>query len=85
VESRCYIWVTGAAGWYSERTERLQIVTDKRSYRPGDVAKVLVVTSVPDAHVLVTAEGRDLYSKQVIRAKKLFGRQTPRCWSLDPR
>ena len=35
VESRCYIWVTGAAGaWSSDRGERLQIVTDKKSYRP---------------------------------------------------
>ena len=68
VESRCYVWVTGESeGWYGGRTERLQIVTDKKSYRPGDVAKVLIVTGVPGAHVLVTAEGRELYTKQVIR------------------
>jgi uncharacterized protein YfaS (alpha-2-macroglobulin family) len=71
VESRTYVWVTGSArSWYSDGGERLQIVTDKKSYRPGDVAKVMIVTGVPDAHILVTAEGRELYSKQVIKASK---------------
>ncbi|HTM48996.1 MAG TPA: MG2 domain-containing protein [Bryobacteraceae bacterium] len=71
VESRCYIWVTGSAGgWYTGGGERLQIVPDKRTYRPGDIAKVLIVTGVPDAHVLVTAEGRDLYTRQVIKASQ---------------
>src|SRR5262249_25280245 len=55
---------------YSERGERLQIVTDKKTYRPGEVAKVLIVTGAPDTHVLVTAEGRELYTKQVIKASK---------------
>ena len=70
VESRCYIWVTGAGGWTSDRGERLQVVTDKKSYRPGEVAKVLIATGAAGAHVLVTAEGRELYSKQVIQASK---------------
>src|SRR2546423_10308026 len=30
----------------------------------------MMVTGVPDAYVLVTAEGRELYSKQVIKASK---------------
>lgn len=69
VEDRTYVWVTGAAeSWYGARRERLQIVPDKKSYRPGEVAKVLIVTGVPDAHVLVTTEGRGLLSRQVVTA-----------------
>lgn len=69
VEDRAYVWVTGAAeSWYGARRERLQIVPDKKSYRPGEVAKVLIVTGVPDAHVLVTTEGRGLLSRQVVAA-----------------
>jgi Large extracellular alpha-helical protein len=71
VESRTYVWVTGSArSWYSDGGDRLQIVTDKKSYRIGEVAKVMIVTGVPDAYVLVTAEGRELYSKQVVKATK---------------
>ena len=69
VESYTFIWVTGsAAGWYSGQGERLQIATDKKSYRPGEVAKALIVTGAPGDYVLVTAEGRELYSRQVIKA-----------------
>jgi hypothetical protein len=68
VVGRAYVWVTGGAAWYGERRERVQIVPDKKSYKPGDVARVLIVTGAPDAHVLVTAEGRALHSRQVVRA-----------------
>jgi uncharacterized protein YfaS (alpha-2-macroglobulin family) len=69
VESYAYVWITGSAGaWSSGQGERLQIATDKKSYQPGDVAKVLIVNGAPDTYVLVTAEGRELYSKQVVKA-----------------
>ena len=59
----------GAGGsWYRGSGEQLQIVTDKKSYKAGEIAKVLIVTGVPDAYVLITAEGRELYSKQVVHA-----------------
>lgn len=66
VADDAYIWVTGAdAAWYGARRERLQIVPDKKSYRPGEVAKVLIVTGTPDAHVLLTTEGRELRTRQI--------------------
>ncbi len=69
VESDAYVWITGDAGWWGGgQGERLQIATDKRAYKPGDVAKVLVVTGAPNTQVLVTAEGRELYSRQVVKA-----------------
>jgi hypothetical protein len=69
VENRTYVWVSGGSSmWYSERRERIQIIPDKKSYRPGETAHVLVITGVPDAHVLFTAEGQELFSKQVVTA-----------------
>jgi len=71
VEATTWVWVTGGGEgpwWYRGRGERVQIVTDKKSYQPGDVAKVLIITGVPEAHLLVTAEGRDLLSRQVLHA-----------------
>lgn len=69
LEDRAYIWVTGALpAWYETRRERLQIVPDKKSYRPGEVAKILIVTSAPGAHILLTTEGRAILTRQVVVA-----------------
>ena len=68
VEWRTYVWVAGNAGWYDQRRASVQIVPDKKSYRAGDVARVLIVTGVDDAHFLVTTEGRALHSRRVMQA-----------------
>ncbi len=69
VEQYTYVWVSGSgeSGWYSQKT--VQIVPDKKSYRPGDTAKVLIVTGRPNTAVLVSIEGRDLRSERVIRSQ----------------
>ncbi len=69
VEGRDYVWVTGPGqSWYGARQERLQIVPDKKSYTPGETARLLIVTGTPDANVLVTTEGRELFTHQVVKA-----------------
>ena len=69
VEDQAYVWVSGeAAGWYGARRERLEIVPDKKSYKPGEVAKVLIITGAPEAHLLVTTEGREVYTRKVVAA-----------------
>ena len=69
VENRTWVWVSGGtAMWYSERRERIQIIPDKKSYRPGETARVLVITGVPEAHVLVTAEGQEIFMHKVMDA-----------------
>lgn len=69
IEDTAYLWVTGGAGWYEESRERLRVVTDKKSYRAGETAKVLIVTGVPSARVLVSVEGRVMHTVQVVHAK----------------
>ncbi len=70
VQDQTWIWVTGSAGgWYSEKRERLQLVPDKKSYKAGDRAKILIVTGTPSARVLVTAEGAEILSRQIVDAK----------------
>ena len=68
VEDAAWVWVTGGQSWYGPRAERLQIVPDKKSYRPGEVARVLIVTGVPEAHLWVTTEGRGLYTSELVTA-----------------
>ncbi|MBZ5544130.1 MAG: hypothetical protein LAO07_10685, partial [Acidobacteriia bacterium] len=57
------LWVSGAT--YAQagpEYQRLEIYPDKRFYRPGDTAHILIVTHRPGAHVLVTAEGQQVYT-----------------------
>ncbi|MGH9787343.1 MAG: MG2 domain-containing protein, partial [Candidatus Acidiferrales bacterium] len=69
VEGRDYVWVTGpGASWWGARRERLQIIPDKKTYAPGETARLLIITGTPDANVLVTTEGRELFTHQVVKA-----------------
>jgi uncharacterized protein YfaS (alpha-2-macroglobulin family)/protocatechuate 3,4-dioxygenase beta subunit len=56
-------WVWSAAeGWAIASAGRstLEIVTDKRSYRPGETAKVLLNATTPNLDVLFTIEGESV-------------------------
>ena len=63
----------------------LVLVTDKRSYFAGDTALVLVLAPAPEANVLFSVEGGDLYSAEVLKTShhaalakvKIGERQTP--------
>jgi uncharacterized protein YfaS (alpha-2-macroglobulin family) len=69
VETMAYLWAPGASQFdYGTQQERIQLVADKKSYKPGDVAHVLIVTGKGPASVLVSAEGNALYSGQVIQS-----------------
>ena len=68
VESTAFLWVPGGGQSSGPAQERIQIVADKKSYKPGDIAHVLIVTGQEPASVLVTAEGNGLYSGQVIKS-----------------
>jgi hypothetical protein len=71
IDSAAYLWVSGSTSWWGgERREKLQIVTDKKQYRPGEVAHVAVVGAENVSHVLVTVEGAYLYSHQVVANTK---------------
>ena len=67
VRDTAYVWVSGPGdAWGGSRQERLQIVTDKKSYRPGETARVLIVTGVPKASLLIGYEGKDLFGTQTL-------------------
>ncbi|MEO5923506.1 MAG: MG2 domain-containing protein [Bryobacteraceae bacterium] len=71
VEQYSSVWVSGRAGEddvFSSSEESLQIVPDKKTYRPGDTARFLVASGVPNTPVLVSVEGRDLRMHQVLRS-----------------
>ena len=45
----------------------VKIIADKRTYSPGDTAKVLIMTKKPGATALVTVEGSRVYEVRTVR------------------
>jgi len=66
VEGRTWLWVVspGRSVW-RQNEQQLQIIADKKSYKPGDTAQLLVMTNVPQAYLLITTEGPNMKSKRV--------------------
>jgi uncharacterized protein YfaS (alpha-2-macroglobulin family) len=68
VRDSAYFWVESTGSWYPSQ-QRLTLVPDKKSYAPGEVAKVLIVTGVPQSQLWVTAEGRRIRHSQFVDAR----------------
>jgi hypothetical protein len=67
IRDSAYAWVSGGS-WYSSSRQRLQIVPDKKSYAPGDTAKVLIAAK-PGSRLWVTAEGQTVHQSMFVEAK----------------
>lgn len=61
-----WVWREGYA-WDTSYRE-LGVELDKKSYQPGETARVIVKSPVAGASLLVTVEGREIYSQRVIRS-----------------
>src|SRR6185437_4537787 len=72
IETQTWLWVAGGEGWWwNQDTSRVQIVADKKSYKPGETAHLALMTNLPNVsqtHLLVTTEGRTIQSKRVVTA-----------------
>ena len=72
VEDRTSIWTNGGGfdDFYGDSSRKtLQIVLDKKSYRPGETAQVLIMAGKPNTPVYVSVEGRDLTSYKLLRSQ----------------
>ncbi len=69
VEDFAYLWAAGSTPWWAQGQQRgiLKIITDKKEYKPGESARVIVTAPEGASHVLVTVEGDYLYHYQVAR------------------
>ncbi len=57
-----YLWVSGAwSGGSGLESEQIRMVPDKKSYKPGETAKVLIIAGVPQCDLWVSLEGKTLY------------------------
>lgn len=72
--SSAYVWsYSGAGEEEGVRYPDLKIITDKRTYNPGDTAKILINTDSPGATALLTIEGSRVYYHKTF---KLTGKST---------
>jgi uncharacterized protein YfaS (alpha-2-macroglobulin family) len=70
VEGETYLWISGNGGWdYGGQEHTVQIVPDKKTYRAGDTAKVLIVAGQPGTAVFITVEGREVRDYKLIRSR----------------
>lgn len=53
-----YLYVSGLSyvGWYMNNNDRIELVSDKKRYQPGDTAKILVKSPYQEVDALVTVE-----------------------------
>ena len=66
VQGVAWVWVwNGAGAWYRPNVQA-QIVADKKSYKVGDEAHLLLVTGLKESWAVVTAEGDTVQSRQLI-------------------
>ncbi len=70
VQGKTWIWVWNGNGAFFDQNQnvQVQIVADKKSYKVGDTAHLLLVTGMPEAWAVVTAEGDSIQWKSVLHA-----------------
>ena len=67
IEDEAYLWAPGGAPWWARgsRSEKLQIYTDKKEYKPGETARAVITAPEGATQLLVTVEGTYLYHYQI--------------------
>ncbi len=70
IKGSCYLYSTrDMEQAYFGQLNQLKIVTDKRTYSPGDTAKLLILTATPDTIALVSVEGSKLHEVRPVKLK----------------
>src|SRR5262249_51952292 len=69
VSGSTYVWVPGSGeNWWGGSERQIKIIPDKKSYKVGEIAKLLLVTGVPESYILLTTEGLTLQTKRIVHA-----------------
>ncbi len=72
VETRTYLWISGpgegGGADTGEGAGSVQIIPDKKTYKPGETARIMIGAGQDNTPVLVTVEGRDVRSHSLLRA-----------------
>ncbi|HUY82013.1 MAG TPA: alpha-2-macroglobulin family protein [Acidobacteriaceae bacterium] len=68
VQDTAWLWAfgTGEASWMGAGSHSVQIIADKKSYTPGDVAHLTIVSDTSDYHALIVATGYTTEFRKVL-------------------
>ncbi len=74
VEGRTWLWILRGAGTMYNQNVQAQLVPDKKSYKVGETAHMLLVTGLDDKAdqefwATVTTEGASIQSRQLLHGK----------------
>jgi alpha-2-macroglobulin len=68
-----WIWASGSGAMYGGDAESIKLITDKKSYVPGETAKILVLTQDANADLWVTTECRTVIDSRAVDAPQAGG------------
>ena len=68
VQGTTWVWIWNGAGTWYQPNAQAQIVADKKSYKVGDTAHLLLVTGLKESWAVVTVEGNSVESRQLLHA-----------------
>mgnify|MGYP001587487190 CR=1 FL=1 len=67
IASERWLWVSGEDASFAYRYGEIRLVADKKIYKPGDTARVLVNVARPGSDALLTLEGSRIHEAKVVR------------------
>ncbi|MBA3725641.1 MAG: hypothetical protein H0W86_04100 [Armatimonadetes bacterium] len=71
IEARQYIYVTDSSGFdFSSQPGKVSLVVDKKQYKVGEKAQVLINSQADDASALLTVEGGDIEFSKLVSLSK---------------
>lgn len=64
-----YLYVSGLSyvGWYMNNNDRIELVSDKKHYQPGDTARILVKSPYQEVDALVTIEREGVLDHWIVK------------------
>ena len=68
VAGHTWVWIWNGAGEWYQPNAQAQIIADKKSYKVGDTAHLLLVTGLKESWAVVTAEGDAVQSRRLLHA-----------------
>jgi Large extracellular alpha-helical protein len=68
VSGHSWVWIWNGAGSWYQANAQAQIITDKKTYKVGDTAHLLLVTGLKEAWAVVTVEGETVQSRRLLHA-----------------
>ncbi len=69
VQDTTYLWVLGSSSdgeWYGDESHQVQVITDRKTYAPGDTAHLTLISQVAGFHALITATGYTAEFRKVL-------------------